>query len=291
MDWHITGYRTSLYGLSENSRKAYLTDLNAFFNWIEKQNITSLNEITNDSIDRFLGYLITAGYSKKTIARKVASLRSYFNYLTKTGIILFNPTSEATIKVTGVKLPKILTAKDISVILDGKARSSSDPREIEAVAVAELLYCGGLRVSELCGLNLDSIDFTRRLAKVLGKGSKERIVPISKSSVEMVLKWIQQGRPKFEQKYNREENALFLNQRGKRITPRDVRRLIDLLSPFPTHPHAFRHSYATHLLNNGCDIRVVQELLGHASVATTQIYTHVSRDRLKKVYKLTHPRG
>jgi integrase/recombinase XerC len=291
MGWYLKEYESSLYSHPSNTLRAYLKDVQGFIIWLERQNILSPAVISRTHVDRFIAYLITSGYAKKTVARKVASVKSYFTFLVKSEILLDDPSSHVTFSNTGARLPKILSSKELSAILDGKARHSSDPKDLQAVAVAELLYSGGLRVSELCGLDLNSIDYEKNLVKVIGKGSKERIVPINNSCVEILKKWIQIGRPAIKKKTNGQSDALFLNQRGNRLSPRDARRLIDHLSPISTHPHAFRHSYATHLLNNGADIRVVQELLGHSSVATTQIYTHVSKERLAKVFKLTHPRG
>ncbi len=157
-------------------------------------------------------------------------------------------------------------------------------------AVLELLYGSGLRVSELCGMSMDDVDLRSRWATVWGKGSKQRRVPISESSAGAVASWIGDGRPLMV-KPGSPKDALFLNSRGARLGPRDVRRILDKRSSSPTHPHALRHSFATHMLDGGADLRVVQELLGHASVKTTQVYTHVSKERLLSVYETSHPRA
>jgi site-specific recombinase XerD len=157
-------------------------------------------------------------------------------------------------------------------------------------AVLELLYGSGLRVSELCGLSLADLDLRDGWVTVWGKGSKQRRAPISESATHAVQRWARDGRPHFVRPES-PSDALFLNSKGLRLGPRDVRRILDRRSPSPTHPHALRHSFATHLLDGGADLRVVQELLGHASVRTTQIYTHVSKERLLAVYDTTHPRA
>ena len=193
--------------------------------------------------------------------------------------------------------------------------AQADPIEIRLRddAVLEVLYGGGLRVSELCGLDLTDVALRSQMVTVWGKGSKQRQVPLGRPAIEALAAWLARGRPallsfgdaraegadrggspRVHQEPDRpptEQVALFLNRRLRRLTPRDVRRIIDRRSPSPTHPHALRHTYATHLLDGGADLRVVQELLGHADVATTQIYTHVSKERLKQVYGQTHPRA
>jgi site-specific recombinase XerD len=157
-------------------------------------------------------------------------------------------------------------------------------------AVLELLYGSGVRVAELCGLDLGRLDLARRLVVVIGKGNKERQVLIHDRSAETLSQWVEDGRAQLARASSPPE-ALFLNQRGNRLGPRDVRRILDRRSPVPTHPHALRHTFATHLLDGGADLRVVQELLGHASLQTTQVYTHVSKERLLTVYEGTHPRA
>ena len=157
-------------------------------------------------------------------------------------------------------------------------------------AVVELLYGSGLRVAELCGLRLGDLDLRRRRLMAWGKGSKQRQVPMSAPSVDAVRAWLAGGRPVLAND-DSPADALFLNQRGRALGPRDVRRILDLRAASPTHPHALRHTFATHLLDGGADLRVVQELLGHASLETTQVYTHVSKERLLTVYESTHPRA
>ena len=157
-------------------------------------------------------------------------------------------------------------------------------------AVLEVLYGSGLRVSELCGLSTGDLDLPAGWALVWGKGSKQRRVPISENAANALQRWLRHGRPLMRSPAT-PESALFLNNRGVRLGTRDVRRILDRRSPAPTHPHALRHSFATHLLDGGADLRVVQELLGHASVRTTQVYTHVSKERLLAVYDTSHPRA
>jgi site-specific recombinase XerD len=182
---------------------------------------------------------------------------------------------------------------ELDTLLDNpRAPVRQDPETIRLRdnAVLELLYGSGLRVAELCGLSPGDVDLRRRLVKVWGKGSKQRQVPLSEPAADAIKAWLSRGRSRMEND-DTPADALFLNQRGRRLGPRDVRRILDHRAAAPTHPHALRHSYATHLLDGGADLRVVQELLGHASLQTTQIYTHVSKEHLRTVYQSTHPRA
>jgi len=187
----------------------------------------------------------------------------------------------------GGRLPRVLSSGEVGTLLDRPVTSAVDQRDR---AVLELLYAAGLRVSELCGLDRDGVDLPGRTVTVLGKGAKERRVPVHDRAVEALRAWLVQGRPALAGAGTPVE-AVFVNRRGGRLGPRDVRRILDRCAASPTHPHALRHTFATHLLNGGADLRVVQELLGHASLSTTQIYTHVSKERLRSVYAGTHPRA
>ena len=187
------------------------------------------------------------------------------------------------------RLPRVLDAREVSGLLDG-AVGDDEPewRRTRDDAVLEVLYGSGLRVSELCGLDVSSLALAVGAATVWGKGSKERRVPLSEPAVRALRRWLE---VRADVVPPDQGDALFGNERGNRLAPRDVRRIVDRRSPTPTHPHALRHSFATHLLDGGADLRAVQELLGHADVATTQRYTHVSRERLSAAYRDAHPRA
>lgn len=296
--WAVEGFLASLTELSEATVEAYGTDVVAFCAWAESNGVMDPTAVDAALLRRYLAHSRTARTrtgkpaSARTLARRVASLRRYFTWLTRTGVVDANPA----VRLSGPKgesrLPHVLGADDLSALLDNPGPATEDdPVAVRArdAAVLELLYGSGLRVSELCGLDLDSVDTERGLVRVWGKGSKERQVPVSPPSADAVRAW----------KEHRHElvtaqspgSALFLNRRGSRLSPRDVRRILDRRSPSPTHPHALRHTFATHLLDNGADLRVVQELLGHVSLQTTQVYTHVSKERLLQVYERTHPRA
>jgi site-specific recombinase XerD len=239
--------------------------------------------------------------ARRSISRKKAALTRYFGWLSRNRKVKVDPTVGVKTPSDKGRLPKVLTAEQLRALLEHHPQEHPRWRHLRDDAVAEMLYGSGLRVSELCSLDVDSIDARRGVVRVMGKGNKERQVPVSKPAVDAVRDWLKVrhevladeptagGRASSRQ--SDDELALFLNHRGKRITPRDVRRLIDDRAVSPTHPHALRHTFATHLLDNGADLRAVQELLGHADVATTQRYTHVSKERLKTAYGASHPRA
>ena len=249
--------------------------------------------VTRLILRRYVAYLATRGYARRTMARKVSALRRYFDWLRRIGAIAVDPSQRLTAPAGDGRLPRVLSHSEVQVMLDQPpARVDDDPEAIRLRddAVLELLYGSGLRVAELCGLRPGDIDLSRRLVTVWGKGSKQRQVPISPPAAEAVAGWVERGRGALVSAET-PGDALFLNRRGHRLGPRDVRRVVDRRAPTPTHPHALRHSFATHLLDGGADLRVVQELLGHSSLQTTQVYTHVSTERLKSVHQHTHPRA
>jgi site-specific recombinase XerD len=242
---------------------------------------------------RYLANLATRSYARRTVARKVSALRRYFDWLRRTGAIANDPSQRLTAPAGEGRLPRVLSHAELGVLLDEPPTRID--QDLEAVrlrddAVLELLYGSGLRVAELCGIALADIDVSRRLVTVWGKGSKQRQVPISPPAAAAVTGWVEHGRAAMVTGET-PADAMFVNRKGRRLGPRDVRRILDHRAPSPTHPHALRHSFATHLLDGGADLRVVQELLGHSSLQTTQVYTHVSTERLKAVHQTTHPRA
>ena len=265
----------------------YSVDLAVFKDFLGDKEIETVDHL---SLRRFLAQLRTKNYSKRTIARKLASLRSLFRFLFREGYIKKNPITAISTPKLDKKLPVFLDTAKIDKLLS--APSDQDLSGLRDRALLETLYSSGLRVSELVGLDIDDVDFISGVIKVLGKGSKERIVPIGEPALNAITKYIdKRGEAKVK-----EDKAIFLNTRGRRITDRSIRRILD------THiktcsivekvsPHSLRHSFATHLLDRGADLRSVQELLGHMNLSTTQIYTHVTMDRLKSVYDKAHPRA
>jgi site-specific recombinase XerD len=272
----------------------------AFVIWAERAAIADPASVQRKTLGRYVASLATRRRSKRTIARAAASLRRYFGWLRRTQRIDTDPSAGLSAPRGERRLPHVLRADELNILLDEPpARARDDPQAVRLRddAVLELLYGSGIRVSELCGLRVADVDPVRRRATIWGKGSKQRIVPLSAPAATNVERWLASGREQFLATALRTGappeagDSLFVNRVGKALTARDVRRILDHRSPVPTHPHALRHTFATHLLDNDANLREVQELLGHADLATTQIYTHVSRERLRRVFDATHPRA
>lgn len=235
------------------------------------------------------------GLTKATIARKSAAIRSFTAWLYKSELISSDPGLRLRSPKAGRSLPKVVSRESLSQIFESLEMKALDdnPAGIRDLAVFEILYATGIRVSELVGLDLDSIDYSRNILRVLGKGNKQRMVPFGLPARDALDHWVRIGRPAFANEKN--ASALLINSRGQRVGVRQVYSLVaKLLEQTPTGaagPHSLRHSAATHLLDGGADLRAVQELLGHASLGTTQIYTHVSIERLREGYQNAHPRA
>ena len=292
--WRVDDFVRSLTAAAATTRAAYERDVVSFADWCERGGVESPAAVTRRLLRRYLSFLHTLGRSRKTIARQASSLRRYFGWLVRAGHLDADPTVGVSVPADTGRLPRVLRADELSSLLDEPpARIDDDPEPVRLRddAVLELLYGSGLRVSELCGLAPADVDVRQRVVTVWGKGGKQRRVPMSEPARDAVRGWLERGRPRVEPSDPDAEGALFLNGRGRRLTPRDCRRIVDRRSSAPTHPHALRHTFATHLLDGGADLRAVQELLGHADLATTQRYTHVSKERLRAVYEASHPRA
>jgi len=277
MGWEQEAFVRSLSSLAANTIAAYRRDVDDFVVWAERARLAGPPDVDHLVLRRYLAYLTTRRLAKRSIARKAAALRRYFGWLARTGALVTDPSRRLSAPRGEGRLPHVLKAEELETLFsEGADRGAVGLRDR---AVVELLYGSGLRVGELCGLRPADVDLIRGQLLVWGKGAKQRQVPMSEPSVEAVRAW---GTP---------ADAMFLNRRGHRLTPRDVRRILDGRAASPTHPHALRHTFATHLLDGGADLRAVQELLGHQDLATTQLYTHVSKDRLRTVYDATHPRA
>jgi integrase/recombinase XerC len=293
VSWQIDGFRRSVGGLSPASVRAYASDVERFTEWASRAGADGPADVDRIVLRRYLAYLATRRYAKASIARIAASLRSYFQWCARRGLVDHDPSSRLSAPSPDSRLPRVLGHGELLELLepepdeDGPADSPVDRRDD---AVLELLYGSGLRVAELCDLDVGHLDLGRMTVTVTGKGSKQRQVLIHERCADVVEAWLHGPRQALAHEAS-PPGALFYNRRGNRLGPRDVRRILDRRSPVPTHPHALRHSFATHLLDGGADLRVVQELLGHASLQTTQVYTHVSKERLLTVYAGTHPRA
>jgi integrase/recombinase XerC len=285
--WDFPAFDDWLSGRAPATRRAYASDLRAFAEWMSRSDITDPTGVDRLHLRRYLASLGTRHLARATVARKAAALRCYFAWSLRQGHIDVDPARSLRAPSGGGRLPRVLSGGEVGALLDVPVASAVDQRDL---AVLELLYAAGLRVSELCGLDRRGVDLAGRTVTVLGKGGKERQVPIHARCSDALTAWLGQGRQQMATAESPPE-AVFVNRRGARLGPRDVRRVLDARSASPTHPHALRHTFATHLLNGGADLRVVQELLGHASLGTTQIYTHVSKERLRSVYEGTHPRA
>ncbi|MFZ1489377.1 MAG: tyrosine recombinase XerC [Ilumatobacteraceae bacterium] len=290
MAWHVDEFTRSLTASSAHTVSAYRRDVEAFASWAERAGVDSPGEVDRLLLRRYLGFLATRQYAKRSVARKAAALRRYFGWLCLTGVVATDPSTTLRAPSGEGRLPKVLDGEELAHLLEAPPADDEPSWRLHRDdALVEILYGSGLRVSELCGLDLDSVDLAAGAVTVWGKGAKQRRVPLSRAAAEALVDWMRSRRDVAEQQDP--TAALFLNTRGRRMGPRDVRRVIDRRSLAPTHPHALRHTFATHLLDGGADLRVVQELLGHADVSTTQRYTHVSKDRLRSAYTEAHPRA
>ena len=292
MAWHERAFLASLTSVAPRTIEAYASDLGAFTEWAVRGGVTDPAEVDRTLLRRYVANLATRRYAKRSIARKVSALRRYFAWATRTGHCTADPASGLSAPRGDGRLPRVLRQDELTTLLDEPPASiAGDHPAVRARddAVLEVLYGSGLRVGELCSLDPADLDLDRGRATVWGKGGKQRVVPLSEPAVGALQVWVQAHRAGLVA--GGESDPLFVNRRGRRLTPRDARRILDRRAAAPTHPHALRHTFATHLLDGGADLRAVQELLGHADLATTQRYTHVSRERLRSVYDATHPRA
>lgn len=282
-------------GLAANTIRAYSVDLRELAEFAAEQRVTALADLDLELFRDLLWRLSESGAAAATIARRAASARAFTAWLERTGR---GPDAARRLRSpkTGRTLPRVVSEQGMHGIFDHlrALADGGDPVALRNLAIVELLYAAGIRVSECCALDLADLDFERRTVRVLGKGSKERVAPFGGPAAEALRDWIQRGRPELARE--RSADALFLGARGGRIDQRAVyelsrRELSATPGTGPSGPHALRHTAATHLLDGGADLRAVQELLGHASLGTTQIYTHVSAERLAAAYRQAHPRA
>ncbi len=266
-------------GLSYNTEQAYRRDIIAFIEFLEKNSINNYEKITRFIINSYIREMRNAGYVPTTIKRKISSLRGWFNWMVANELIDHDPTLSIESPKLDKRLPKVLSVSEMNSIF------TYNHTFIDK-AVIELLYCAGLRVSELVNLDVNNINLDNGFLRCFGKGSKERIVPIGKEAVKNIQKYLKE-RELILKKNRQADNALFLSPKAQRITRQHVYKTISNLGKILNKhitPHTMRHSFATHMLENGADLRVVQELLGHSDVSTTQLYTHLSKKRLKDIY-------
>lgn len=282
-------------GLSPNTVRSYGADLAGLAAYARERGITAVRELDLELLRDWLWQASQDGLAKSTLARRTAAARSFTDWARRTGILDTDVATRLRAPKSESHLPRVLTRQQVDEILDAltSLAAGGDPVALRNVAIIELLYASALRVSELTGLDLDRVDLDRLTVRVMGKGSRERVVPFGVPAGRAISRYLDVGRPRLQ---TDPTPAVFLGARGRRIGARTVYQLVaevlaEIPGTGPSGPHAFRHTAATHLLDGGADLRAVQELLGHASLGTTQIYTHVSAERLKESYRTAHPRA
>jgi integrase/recombinase XerC len=283
-------------GLSKHTQRAYVGDLRNLMSYERGRGITDLSEVRLSELRSWLAAQSENGAARSTLARRAASARAFLRWATRTGVIDSDPSLRLAAPRRVKSLPGVLKQDEISAALDvaAVAADDQDAMHLRDRAMLELLYASGIRVGELVGLDIDDVSLGSNLVRVMGKGAKERTVPFGVPAATALQGWLQLGRAQVATAGS--GPALFLGRRGGRVDPRQVRSAVhQILQNVPdapdVGPHGLRHSAATHLLEGGADLRAVQEMLGHASLATTQIYTHVSVERLKRSYQQAHPRA
>ena len=283
--------------LSVHTIRAYLGDLDSFFEHLERLGVTDIASLELSHIRSWLANQQVKGGARTTLSRRATSIRLFTKWATKKSYLIKDVGATLATPKGARTLPEVLTVADALLAMDAMAARVGEedaPISKRDAAMLEILYASGARVSELCGLDLEDIDYARQTIRVLGKGNKERTIPIGNPAMRALETWLKNGRDSLAGA--KSERAVFLGARGRRIDQRTVRTMVyhalaALEGVEKMGPHALRHSAATHLLEGGADLRTVQEILGHASLATTQIYTHVSTERLQKAFKQAHPRA
>lgn len=295
------GYLSVSRGASRRTLTAYETDLGQFCDYLGRRGIdpsavSGLARVDEVVLRGYLEHLARAGYARRSVARKIAAIRSLFRYLCRQEIVTADPTLNLGTPKLEQKIPRFLYPQEMDALL--AAPDTSSPLGLRDRAILETLYATGVRVGELVALDLGDVDYSLGHVLVMGKGGKERYVPLGSQAIDALGAYLERSRPVLlgADRADRRNRALFLNARGGRLSARGVQRLVDRYiarAALAIHvsPHAIRHSFATHLLEAGADLRSVQEMLGHASVSTTQIYTHVTREHLKRIYDQAHPRA
>jgi integrase/recombinase XerD len=279
-------------GLSENTKESYKIDLKNYREFLKSLDIEEIADVKDDDVYNFINYLAELGLAASTRARYISSIKGFHKYLNAVGISDSNPAELLQIPKNSKNLPDTYSINDIQSIID--AIDISKNAGIRDRAIFETLYACGLRVSELINIRQRDIIRDAEIIRVVGKGSKERIVPIGQSALDWIKKYQSEVRPLFL-KGKETDDILFLNQRGKGLTRMGIWKLLKKYATSVglenAHPHIFRHSFATHLLEGGADLRAVQEMLGHSDISTTQIYTHLDKEFIKEVHRTFHPRA
>jgi integrase/recombinase XerD len=279
-------------GLADNTLESYSRDLRQYSSFLENDGGGSLKDAERATIISYLLHLKKQGKAAATIARRLAALKSFYQFLLEQEYVEADPTSNLESPKLEKRLPKVLTVKEVETLL--KQPNSATPAGLRDKAMLELLYATGIRVSELISLDLGDVNLDMSFVRCTGKGARERIVPLGSIAQRNAREYLERGRPRLLKQPD--QPALFVNHHGRRLTRQGFWKIVKKyadVAKIKKHitPHTLRHSFATHLLENGADLRSVQEMLGHADISTTQVYTHVTKGRLKEVYARTHPRA
>ena len=287
-------------GLAKATVSAYESDLNKYVAWLQTHGITKPDDIAKQDVEDYIAALDADGESARSKARRLASIHEFHRFALAQHAVSADVAASVKAPKGASVLPDVLSVDEVSRLLDAAAvGGSTDPVVLRDKALLEFMYATGCRVSEAVGTNLDDIDLEEKVVRLMGKGSKQRLVPLGSYARNSVVAYLNAGRGELERRSTAkvpERRALFLNKRGKRISRQSVWEIVKTAGERagitkPLHPHTLRHSFATHLIQGGADVRTVQELLGHASVTTTQIYTHVSPEALLETYLTAHPRA
>ena len=280
-------YIAEIKNLSSNTSNSYKRDLKKLSSYLEDIGVKSYKVINDDTCMGWIGSLFSNNNNPRTIQRHISSAKGFFRFLKKNGVISSSPFELIESPKTPSYLPEVLSPEDIEQLLNFKPK---DSLEIRDLAIVELMYSSGLRVSETININIDHIEENKTFLRVFGKGSKTRLVPVGRYAINAINNWVDE-----RDKYSNDDNALFINKKGSRLSVRSIqlrlKRLATKQGLPPVNPHMLRHSFATHMLESSGDLRTIQELLGHSSLSTTQIYTKLDYQHLVKIYDKSHPRA
>tara|TARA_B100001175_G_scaffold116082_1_gene98503 strand:- start:115 stop:1023 length:909 start_codon:yes stop_codon:yes gene_type:complete len=280
-------FSENIKGLSENTTNSYQRDLNKFSKFLEASGVNNFGNLTEEMCSAWIADLFLHNVSARSIQRHISSAKGFFNYLKKSGLVINSPFELINSPKSPSHLPNVLSPEEVSQLLNFKPKNTQEKRDL---AIIELIYSSGLRVSETINVNLGDFEDNKNFLRVLGKGSKTRLVPVGRYAQNAINDWMIE-----REKLATEDDSLFVNLRGKRITTRSVQERLKNIAIMqglpPVNPHMLRHSFATHLLESSGDLRSIQELLGHSSLSTTQIYTRLDYQHLIKVYENSHPRA
>lgn len=295
-DWPTEFYRYLSYerGYSDKTKEAYQEDIEKFMIFLEETGNSDYLSISNLDVRIYLTALYEKEYSRNSISRKIASLRSFYQFLLKQQQIEENPFSFIHLKRKSLRLPRFFYEEEMKALFE--TVEGEKPLDLRNRALLEVLYGSGLRLSECAEMVLEAIDFDNEVLLIHGKGNKDRYVPLGSFAADALKEYLENSRKLLMEKYGKDHNVVFINHRGDAITPTGIEYVLNQLIKKSSldsdiHPHMLRHTFATHLLNNGADMRTVQELLGHANLSTTQIYAHVTKESLQKNYRNFHPRA